>query len=56
LGHAAIKLDMSKAYDRVEWCFLSQMMRKMGFVELWIDLIMKCVSIVKYQVKVNGDL
>lgn len=54
-GFMAIKLNVSKAYDRVEWGFLEETMRGMGFAHQWIQLIMMCVSTVKYSVLVNGD-
>jgi hypothetical protein len=47
-GACAVKLDMHKAYDRVEWIFLENMMRRLGFDERWISLIMACVRLVRY--------
>uniref|UniRef100_A0A453EYZ0 Reverse transcriptase domain-containing protein n=1 Tax=Aegilops tauschii subsp. strangulata TaxID=200361 RepID=A0A453EYZ0_AEGTS len=50
------KLDLSKAYDRVDWRFLKQVMQKLGFAQRWIDWIMTCVTSVRYSVKFNGTL
>jgi hypothetical protein len=46
---------MHKAYDRVEWIFLENMMRKLGFSERWISLMMACVRSVRYQVRFNSE-
>jgi hypothetical protein len=50
-----IKLDMAKAYDRVEWNCLHGIMIKLGFVEKFVDTVMRCVTLVS-SVRMNGQL
>jgi hypothetical protein len=56
LGACAIKLDMAKAYDRVEWQYLDTVMAALGFSNRWRDLVIKCVTSVSFSVRVNGQL
>ncbi|KAL9691084.1 hypothetical protein QQ045_011501 [Rhodiola kirilowii] len=35
--YASVKVDMSKAYDRVEWFFLEKVLLKLGFADKWVD-------------------
>ncbi|OMP11560.1 reverse transcriptase [Corchorus capsularis] len=53
-GYMAVKLDLSKAYDRVEWTFLEAVMRQIGFSERWISLVLACVQSVSYSFLING--
>jgi hypothetical protein len=47
-GLCAVKLDMHKIYDRVEWIFLERMMMRLGFQKDFVDLLMACVCSVRY--------
>ncbi|CAM9001934.1 unnamed protein product [Rhodiola kirilowii] len=53
-GVASLKVDMSKAYDRLEWDFIKRMLLKLGFASEWVEKVMLCVSTVSYRVKVNN--
>ncbi|KAL4369465.1 hypothetical protein GQ457_05G022150 [Hibiscus cannabinus] len=53
---AVFKLDMEKAFDRVEWPFLKAVMLRLGFDPSWVDLIMRCVSSVSSRVRMRGTL
>lgn len=52
---AAIKLDISKAYNRVEWSYLKAIMLRLGFNERWVSLIMKCISSAEFSILINGE-
>lgn len=55
VGYMTMKLDLSKAYDIVEWLYLAAIMKRMGFCDRWVNLIIECVKMVKYSVTHGGE-
>lgn len=49
-----IKLDMTKAYDRLSWLFLIKVLRAFGFHETFVDRIWRLLSNNWYSVLING--
>ncbi|KAF7147204.1 hypothetical protein RHSIM_Rhsim03G0017400 [Rhododendron simsii] len=50
----ALKLDMSKAYDRVKWSGVLDVLSSLGFSPKWINLKSQCLSTVSFSVLVIG--
>uniref|UniRef100_A0A803PJY6 Reverse transcriptase domain-containing protein n=1 Tax=Cannabis sativa TaxID=3483 RepID=A0A803PJY6_CANSA len=55
-GWMAIKLDMAKAFDRVEWNFIKQIMTKLNFPHRFINLVMACISTVSFSFSINQQV
>lgn len=54
-GRMSIKLDVSKAYDRVECDCLDTILVTFEFPQQLINLIMHCVKYVTFLVLINGE-
>ena len=52
----ALKLDIKKAYDKVEWNFLFTALQNLSFHNTWIQWIKQCISMVSYSVIINNDV
>ena len=50
-----LKLDMSKAYDRVECDFLDKIMERLGFDGKWRKLVGCCFRLVSFSIMINGE-
>ena len=55
-GDIALKLDKSKAYDWVEWDFLREIMKKMGFEDHWISLVKRSITTSSFSFLINGEV
>nr|XP_025692546.1 uncharacterized protein LOC112794781 [Arachis hypogaea] len=54
-GSMAFKIDLEKAYDRVDWRFLETSLIKFGFPVATINLIMACVTSSSLSILWNGN-
>ncbi|KAH0633124.1 hypothetical protein KY284_035910 [Solanum tuberosum] len=52
----ALKLDMAKAYDRVEWIYVQSLLLQMGFHDTFISWIMQCITTPTYKFNINGEI
>ncbi|XP_073051334.1 uncharacterized protein [Primulina eburnea] len=55
-GNVILKLDMAKAYDRVQWSFLFGVLRHFGFSERVVSMVSACISHCPFSVNINGSL
>lgn len=53
-GSMVIKIDLEKAFDRLEWGFIRKMLLSFNFPTLWVNLIMSCISSSSSSVLFNG--
>lgn len=55
VGYMALKIDLEKAYDKLEWNFIRDMLIRFNFPLDIIDIIMSCVSTVLTSILFNGE-
>ena len=55
VGYMALKIDLEKTYDKLEWSFIRDMMIRANFPEDLVELIMSCVSTILTKIMVNGE-
>ena len=50
-----LKIDTEKAYDRLEWNFLLNVLKFFGFLSMWIQWVMQCVTTPSFFILLNGN-
>lgn len=50
-----LKVDLAKAFDRLEWHFIASALRRLGFREHFIHLINACITTPTFSILVNGE-
>lgn len=53
-GMLAIKLDVTKAYDKLGWTFIEWVLKEHNFPSWWIERIMEYVNTTYYSILIDG--
>ncbi|PKU82762.1 Putative ribonuclease H protein [Dendrobium catenatum] len=53
-GNMILKLDIAKAYDNINWCFIFKMLKFFGFDDKFISLITLCIESPFFSIILNG--
>ena len=53
-GLMAIKIDLEKSYDKIEWSFIWEILLRVNFPSSLVELIMSCLSSVSSSLLFNG--
>ena len=54
MGQLILKLDLEKAYDRLEWDFIREVLAFFKLPPSFVDLVLECVSTSSFSILVNG--
>ena len=52
----AVKTDISKAYDRLEWPFIRQVLERLGFDSIWVNWVLQCISTISYSFLIDNEV
>lgn len=50
-----LKIDLEKAYDRLEWRFIKQTLIDVGLLQMMVNVIMECLSNASFRPSRNGE-
>ncbi|KAL9674087.1 hypothetical protein QQ045_030357 [Rhodiola kirilowii] len=54
--YGLLKLDMAKAYDKIEWDFLELILLQLGFSSVWVQRVLHYVKTAHYCLRINSFL
>lgn len=54
VGFVGTKLDMNKAYDKIEWDYITSTMSALGFSDKWVTLISNCITSITLSLMINN--
>ena len=54
VGYVALKINLEKAYDKLEWSFIKSMLSRFNLPNSLIEIIMNCITTVTTSILFNG--